>query len=174
MSAGPVLYLYILAAVLVRVLPHPWNMTPVGAMFLFSAATFRSKWQGWLVPLAALMVSDYAVAKILYQGKFSWFSPYTLAAFSIVGLLGWTLRSKITVLRVAGVAASGSVVFWVLSNLGVWAGHAYPHTLAGLGACYVAAIPFFQNDLVGNLVYCGIMFGSYYWIQARQSSLARA
>ena len=169
MSAGPILYLYVLAAVLLRVLPHPWNLAPVGAMFLFSAATFRSKWLGWLVPLAALMISDYAVVKIVYQGRFAWFSPYTWGAFSIVGLLGWTLRSKSTALRVAGVAASGSVVFWVLSNLGVWAGSVrYPHTLAGLGACYVAAIPFFRNDLVGNLVYCSIMFGSYAWIQQRQ------
>jgi hypothetical protein len=168
MSAAPILYLYVLAAVLIRVLPHPWNMTPVGAMFLFSAATFRSKWQGWLVPLAALMISDYAVIQIVWKGQFPWFSPYTWGAFSVVSVLGWTLRSKLSVLHVAGVAASGSVLFWVLSNFAVWANSVvYPHTLAGLGACYVAAIPFFPNDLAGNLVYCGVMFGSYAYIQKR-------
>jgi hypothetical protein len=175
MSAASILYLYVLAATLVRVLPHPWNMTPVGAMFLFSAATFRSKWQGWLVPLASLMITDYAVVQIVWHGKFAWFSPYTWGAFSIVSLLGWTLRSKTSVLRVAGVAASGSVTFWLLSDFAVWAvGHTYPHTLAGLGACYVAAIPFFPSDLAGNLVYCGIMFGSYAYVQNRQRALVSA
>lgn len=169
-----ILYLYVLAAGLMRVLPHPWNLTPVGAMFLFSAATFRSKWQGWLAPLAALMISDYAVSRIVWPGT-SWFNPYMWIAFSLVGMLGWTLRSKITATRVAGVAVTGSVAFWTLSNFAIWAaGQLYPHTLAGLTTCYVAAIPFFRNDVLGNLAYCGVMFGSYAYIQHRQAQLARA
>lgn len=164
-----ILYFYILAAVVLRLLPHPWNLTPVGAMFLFSAATFRSRLQGWLAPLVALMVSDYFVVKILYHGQFGWFSPYTWTAFSLLGMVGWTLRSKTTALRVAGAALGGSMVFFIVSNFGVWAsGHRYPHTATGLAECYIAAIPFIGNEVAGNLVYSAVMFGSYYWIQSRQ------
>jgi hypothetical protein len=140
-------------------------------MFLFSAATFRSRWQGWLVPLAALMISDYAVVQILWHGQVSWFSPANWTAFSLAGLLGWTLRSKITVPRVAGAALSGAITFFVVSNFAVWArGTMYPHTLTGLAACYTAAIPFFRNDVAGNLVYCAAMFGSYQWLAARRTA----
>jgi len=174
-ETGPILYFYVLAAAVLRVLPHPWNLAPVGAMFLFSAATFRSRLLGWLVSLAALIISDYAVIQILYHGKYSWFSPTTWTAFSLVGLLGWTLRCKITVPRVAGAALGGSIVFFIVSNFAVWAGSVmYPRTLTGLAACYTAAIPFFRNDVAGNLVYCAVMFGSYYLLAVRRHAAAVA
>src|SRR5713226_3212289 len=113
-------YLYVLAAIALRLAPHPWNVTPLGAMFLFSGATFRSRRDALLVPLTALVLSDYAVIHFLYQGRFGWFSPFTWGAFLLVGLLGWTLRNKITVARVAGVSLLGSVTFFVVSNFGVW------------------------------------------------------
>ena len=62
-------YLFVLAAILLRVLPHPWNVTPLGAMFVFSGAAFRSKAESLAVPLAALLLSDYAVIHFLYGGK---------------------------------------------------------------------------------------------------------
>jgi uncharacterized protein DUF6580 len=55
-------YLFVLAAIPLRLLPHPWNITPLGAMFLFSGATFRSKTESLAVPLAALLLSDHEVA----------------------------------------------------------------------------------------------------------------
>lgn len=155
-------YLYVLAALLLRLLPHPWNVTPLGAMFLFSGATFRSKVESLVVPLAALLLSDYAVIHILYQGRYGWFSPYTWAGFLLVGLIGWALRGRMTWLRVGGASLAGSVVFFVVSNFGVWAGEKlYAPTLGGLMDCYVAALPFFRNSLLGDLAYAALMFGSY-------------
>ena len=167
-------YLYVLAAIVLRLIPHPWNVTPLGAMFLFSGATFRNKRDALLVPLAALLVSDYAVVHFLYQGRFGWFSPWTWTAFLLTGLIGWTLRSKITVARVAGASLAGSVTFFLVSNFGVWiGGQLYPLTLQGLAACYVAALPFFRNSLFGDLFFSALMFGSYYWLQRRQLVPAR-
>src|SRR5579862_7919753 len=94
-------YLFVLAAILLRVLPHPWNVTPLGAMFVFSGAAFRSKAESLAVPLAALLLSDYAVIYLLYGGNYSWFNPYSWAGFLIAGLIGWILRLKITWARVA-------------------------------------------------------------------------
>lgn len=168
-------YLYILAAVVLRVIPHPWNLSPMGAMFLFSGGTFRSKLQAMLVPLAALLISDYAVIQILYHGRFGWFSPWNWSAFALVGLIGWTLRGRITVGRVAAASLAGSTAFFVVSNFGVWAGgKLYPMTAAGLGACYVAALPFFGNTIAGDLLFSALMFGSYYWLRQRHVATARA
>lgn len=167
-------YLYVLAAIVLRLLPHPWNVTPIAAMFLFSGATFRSRRDALLAPLAALLLSDYAVIHFLYGGRYGWFSPYTWSGFVLVGLIGWTLRHRATFGRVVGASLAGSVVFFLVSNFGVWVhGKMYPLTAAGLGACYVAALPFFRNTVLGDLFYAGVMFGSYYWLQRRQLAPAR-
>ncbi len=66
-------YLYVLAAVVLRLMPHPWNMTPMAALFLFSGATFRSKRDALLVPLGALLLSDFAVIQFLWTwNDFLW------------------------------------------------------------------------------------------------------
>ena len=167
-------YLYVLAAIVLRLIPHPWNVTPIGAMFLFSGATFRSKRDALLVPLAALLISDYAVIHFLYHGQYRWFSPFTWIGFLLVGLIGWTLRSRTSVARVAAASLAGSVTFFLISNFGVWTGgKLYPLTLEGLAACYVAALPFFRNSLFGDLFFSALMFGSYYWLQQRQLAPAR-
>ena len=165
-------YVYVLAAILLRLLPHPWNVTPLGAMFLFSGATFRSKRESLAIPLAALLLSDYAVIHFLYGGKYSWFSPYTWGGFALVGLIGWTLRRKITWGRVAGASMAGSVAFFIVSNFGFWVGgKLYPLTLDGLVACYVAALPFFRNSFLGDLAYTALMFGSYQLLRHRQVAM---
>jgi hypothetical protein len=66
------------------------------------------------------------------------------------------------VLRIAGAALASSVVFFVVTNFGVWVfGSRYPKTAAGLLACYVAAIPFFQNTLAGDALYTAVLFGGF-------------
>ncbi|HET9183933.1 MAG TPA: DUF6580 family putative transport protein [Candidatus Angelobacter sp.] len=166
------LYLYVFAAVLLRLLPHPWNVTPLGAMFLFSGATFRRKWQSLAIPLAALIISDCAVIRVLYGAHFSWFMPYDWAGFLLVGLIGWALRDRISPASVISGSLAGSIIFFVVSNFGVWAsGTLYPLNLSGLVTCFTAAIPFFGNTAVGDLFFAAVMFGSYQWI-ARWRSVA--
>ena len=60
------------------------------------------------------------------------------------------------------VALASSVLFFVVTNFGVWATQGmYPMSLEGLVACYVAAIPFFQNSLLGNAFYTSVLFGGF-------------
>jgi hypothetical protein len=142
-------------------------------MFLFSGANFRSKRDSLLIPLAALVVSDYAVIHFLYGGKYSWFSPYTWVAFLLVGIIGWTLRGNSRWTRIALASLAGSAVFFLVSNFGVWAGwKLYPPTFAGLVDCYVAALPFFCNSVLGDLAYTALMFGSYQFLLRRQAVMA--
>jgi hypothetical protein len=168
-------YLYVLGAILLRLLPHPWNATPLGAMFLFSGATFRSKKESLLVPFAALLVSDFAVNRMLYDGKPAWFSPWTWSAFLVIGLIGWALRERISFRGVTAAALLGSVSFFFITNFGVWAaGVMYPRTATGLATCFVAALPFFRETLLGDLAYSAILFGSYEWLRRRRPALAAA
>jgi hypothetical protein len=76
---------------------------------------------------------------------------------------------------VAAATLCGSVSFFLITNFGVWAaGAMYPRTGAGLAACFVAALPFFRETLLGDLAYSAILFGSYAWLQHRRPALAAA
>jgi hypothetical protein len=83
--------------------------------------------------------------------------------FGLTVLLGMTLRNRVSLPRVTLAAIGSSLMFFIVSNFHVWiVGHGgYPYTLAGLMACYLAAIPFAQNMLVGNLLFSAILFGGY-------------
>ncbi|MGH9468894.1 MAG: DUF6580 family putative transport protein [Terriglobia bacterium] len=170
-----VVYLFVLGAILFRVLPHPWNVTPLGAMFLFSGAMFRNKRQSLLVPLAALMISDYAVDRLLYHGAYGWFSPFTWGAFLLIGVIGWTLRGNWNWRRIAAASIGGSILFFAITNFACWPGlNLYPHTFAGIIECYTAGLPFFRNEILGDLAWNGVMFGCYYWLTQRRKAPATA
>jgi hypothetical protein len=80
------------------------------------------------------------------------------AAVVVLGRI--MLSQRITVTRVVGAPVLASTSFFAISNYAVWAGSTmYPHTAAGLGACYVAALPFYRNDLVSTTVITAVAFG---------------
>lgn len=145
----------ILAAALSRLLPHPDNFTPICAMALFGGA-YLDKKHTFIVPLAAMLISDYFIG--FYKGI-----EWVYGSLIIVGFLGLWLRKNQGVLPVLGATLAGSVIFFILTNFGVWVSFAvtYPHTVAGLAQCYGAAIPFFRNSLTGDLVYVTALFGAY-------------
>ena len=158
-------YLFLAIAIVLRVVPHPWNFTPVGAMFLFSGATLPRKSISLALPLLALIASDAVAVQVLYGGSqplVTWSSPFTWLGFVVMGALGWSLRRRLSPMRLLGVTVTGSLLFFVISNFGVWIeGALYARTLDGLVQCYAAAIPFFRNTLCGDLVYTAVLFGSY-------------
>ncbi len=155
----------ILTAALSRLLPHPPNVTPLAAIALFGGAHFADKRLAFLVPLAALLLSD------LILGLHSQM-PGVYAGFALVVCVGFVLRGRTRALPVAVAALIGSCVFYLVSNFGVWAtGSWYPKTAAGLGACYVAGIPFFRNSLVGDLFYTALLFGIFALAEKRFSLL---
>lgn len=145
----------ILAAAASRLIPHPPNMASITAVALFGGAYLTDKRLAFLVPLAALFLSDlilgfYGHMEIVY------------GSFALVVCIGFWLQRRRSALRIAGAALVSSILFFVVTNLGVWAfGSLYPKTAAGLLTCYVAAIPFFQNTLVGDALYTAILFGGF-------------
>jgi hypothetical protein len=153
----------ILSAAAMRLVPHPPNVTPIGAMALFAGAYFATKRTAVLVPLAAMYLSDLALGFFVYDfGWFHRFMPFVYAGFVVTVCLGLLIRHRVTPLTVGGAALAGSVLFFIITNFGVWlVSDLYPKTATGLVSCYVAAIPFFRNTLAGNAFYTLVLFGGF-------------
>ena len=145
----------IVLAAAVRVAPHPWNFTPVGAIALFSGAMVRDRRLAFLFPLLVMFVTDAIIG-------FNKLSPLVYASFLISVGIGRFLSRKRNVLRIGGATFLGALQFFLITNFGVWAFlNSYPRTGAGLAACYVAGIPFFWNTLAGDAVYATLLFGGF-------------
>ena len=145
----------ILLAALSRLLPHPPNFAPITALALFGGVYLDKKFS-FIVPIAAMLISDYFIG--FYTGM-----AWVYASFVAIGFIGLWLRNCRGVVNTIGATLLGSALFFLVTNFGVWISSqvSYPHTFAGLVECYVAAIPFFRNTLLGDAVYVGAMFGLY-------------
>ncbi len=124
-----VLIAMILMAAASRLIPHPPNFAPIAAMALFGGAHFSDKRAAFLVPLAAMLLSDLVIGTHP-------FIPFVYGSFALIVGLGFWLRRRRRVAPVAAAALASAVVFFVLANFGVWAlSGMYPKTPAGLAAC---------------------------------------
>ena len=145
-------FLLVLLAAASRLLPHPPNATPIAAMALFGGAYLGKRYALW-TPLTALAVSD-----LILGWHATW--PFVYGAFLLTGLIGLLLRGHRRPGFVLGAALLSSFLFFTLTNFGVWlAGGLYPHTFPGLLACYSAALPFFRNTLLGDILFTAALFG---------------
>lgn len=160
-------------AVLSRILPHPHNFTPIGAVALFGTAYFTRRWVAILAPLIILWLSDLFINNAIYSQYYEGFqwlgSLWVYGAFALISLMGMAALRRVTATRVGGSALAASVLFFIVTNFGVWAsGGMYPKTTEGLMACFAAGIPFFGNTLMGDLFYSVVLFGAFEWAQARK------
>lgn len=138
----------ILIAILTRLLPHPPNFAPITSIALFSGFHFANKRLALFVPLIAMFISD------LFIGVHS-LIPVIYLSFLLISILSFYMKS----LSISNVVLA-STLFFVMSNLGVWYFY-YPLTWAGLTSCFVLAIPFFVNALVGDLFYTSVLQFSF-------------
>ena len=132
---------------MIRLLPHPPNFTPIFAMALFGGAYLDNKKMAFILPLAAMLISD------LFIGFHS-LMLVVYGAIALITALGFLLKNRVRPSTVIGASLLGSLIFYLISNFAVWAlFDTYPHTIAGLGTSYVAAIPFFKNSLISAYVW---------------------
>ncbi len=156
----------IVLAAIMRLLPHWPNFTPVAAMALFGGAYISNKKFAFAVPFIAMFLSDLVI------GFHNTMWAVYLSFAAIVGI-GMLLRENKSVLRTAGAAVASSVLFFVVTNFAVWiSGGFYSMDLAGLVQCYVAAIPFYQYSVIGDLFYAGVMFGAFEYAKVKIPALA--
>lgn len=186
LSAG----LLIIAAAFTRLFPHAPNFTAIGAMAIFGGSVIKDKKLAFLLPLGALLLSDICLQLLGQVIKLDWVSKgfygttqfFVYAAFLIITALA-TFMQKRSVANIALAAIWSGAIFFLLSNLGVWASsNFYPKSLSGLAACYAAAIPFYKNEffgnfllnsIMGNIFYSALLFGAYS-IMERKTSMQKA
>ena len=135
-----VLFGFVLIAALTRLVPHPPNFAPITAMSLFAGAYFTRKQLAFIVPLLAMLISD------LFLGFYT-ISIFVYLSFAVITWMGQQ-KNRVT----PKLVLLGSVLFFLISNLGVWLLY-YPKTIDGLVACFALAIPFFTISLLGDIFY---------------------
>ena len=151
-------YLFVVLSVALRFVSLPVAFTSVAASLLYFGA--RQPRRRMWVPLVLLVAADVVLTKLVYAYPLSADHLVTWAWYAAILLLGGTLKENSGALRVGGAALAASVSFFLLSNFAVWAVWAmYPKTLAGLAACYLAALPFFRHSLAGDLFFTVVFFG---------------
>lgn len=167
----------ILIGFVYRLIPgYPANITPVAAMALVGGLYLNRKALAFLIPIVALFASDFILNNTINRGFFSdhsgivLFDTYmywTYGAFLLTVVLGIVLaRSKSTSKIIVG-GVGASVLFFILSNIGAWISMPmYPKDITGLAACFTAAIPFFRNTILGNLVFASIFVGSIEYLRS--------
>ena len=130
-----------------RLIPHPPNFTPILGMAVFSGAIINKKIVAYLVPLAAMLLSD------LYLGFHSGM-PIIYFTLAVCVLIGTFIESRVTILNsILGITA-GVLVFYLITNFTVWYGSGmYENSFSGLITCYVMGLPFLQNTFISSLIY---------------------
>lgn len=162
-----VVTLMVFISAFVRLLPHPPNFAPIAAMALFGGAYFNKRSFAFAVPLAAMFLTDAIIG--FYSS--AWL---TYLSFALIVMVGIVMLKKVSVKNLIIASITASVSFFAITNFGVWLfGTLYPKTPAGLMESYIAAIPFFQNSLLGDLFFIGVMFGVYELVKHKIPALAK-
>jgi hypothetical protein len=157
----------ILVAAALRLVPHPPNFTPIGAMALFSGAYLGRRIVAFAAPLGALLLSDLVLG--FYHGQAT-----VYFSVALIVMIGMVALSRVSPVRVGAAAITSSVLFFVITNFGMWMfSGIYPRTIVGLEACFVAAIPFFQNTIAGDLFYATLLFGGFHVAELLVPKLAQ-
>src|SRR5260370_23271882 len=138
-----------------RLVPHPWNFTPMMAIGLFAGTHARKVSTGVLATLFALALRDAVLG--LCSGFW-----YVYAAALIPVFLGKSIRDRSGAGVIAAAAFASSLSFFLITNFMAWAtGNMYPHTIGGLSACFLTGIPFYRNQVLGDTFYTVAIFGGF-------------
>ena len=149
--------LLILIGVLSRLLPHPANMTAVGGVAIYSGAKIDTK-KALIITFGTMFLSDAVIG-------FHSLMWATYGSLMVAVLVGRCVGPRTNVQRIFGGTLAASVIFFIITNFAVWAATPlYVKTLSGFIDCYIMALPFFRNSVIGDFGYTFIIFGSLQFI----------
>lgn len=170
-----VLVLMIIAAAAFRLISYKFpyvlsNFNPVGAIALFGGAYFTEKWKAYIVPLFILFVSDIFLNHS-YSGHWQLLdnSSILVYVFFVIVVFMGSLIKKANVLNVFSASLVAVVLHWLITDIPF--GSLYPHTFAGYMQSLTAAIPFEKNMLLGDVVFCAILFGGFELAKTKYTAL---
>lgn len=147
--------------VVARLLPHAPGFVPVAASALFAGRVLKIPALAVVVPLLAMAISD-----AFLPGESLRTMLVIYVAMSIPALIGMLTRRYNGPIVIAASMVASALIFFAVSNFAVWGfGHMYPHNLEGLTQCYIAALPFLEKTMMGDLFWAGALFGGAWVIQ---------
>jgi hypothetical protein len=157
--------------------PLLWNLVPVGALSLFVGSRLRG-WYAFALPVLVMLVSDLLLILPLArmnQQAFSLGTPIIYASFAAYVLIGRLIHQReLSPMVIGGAALLAGVQFFLITNFVVWLRSGmYPHSFAGLMACFTAGLPFYRNTLAGDLFFSAAFFGLHaglVWLAGRQKA----
>lgn len=158
------------------------NFTPIGAMAIFGGCYFLDKKKAFLVPIITLWLSDIILNYMFYYHKFVLLYDgfvWTYAAFGLMVFIGMAIK-KVTIKNVLVAGITAALLHWLITDFGVWlargiditTGKPYTNDFYGLLKCYILALPYLKNMMLGNIVFCAIMFGAIEFAQNKFPALA--
>lgn len=162
----------IFVAAMSRLFPHIPNFTPIAAMALFGAVYFENKITAILIPLATMFLSDAALEFTTGWG-FHNTIVYVYISFILTSCIGLWVKRNTTVQTIAIGSIASSVMFFIITNFGVWAAGGFAGGLTGMNATYVMGIPYFAPTLLGDVFFNSILFGIFYLAQRKTPALIR-
>lgn len=165
-----VLSLMVIAAAASRSLPYllpdMWNFSAVGALAIFAGAQFENKRFAFMMPIAAMAISD------LFIGN--GFSILVYSAFAVMVACGFLIRNKISSINVVLASFVSAGLFFLITNFAFfYPSSLYPRNIAGIMSSYTAGLPFFRNMLFSNVVFSIVLFGGFYLLSKRFPVLAK-
>ena len=147
--------LFIIVAALMRLIPHPPNFVPITAIAIFAGVKFNNIKIAYAIPISIMLISD------LFIGFYS-ISLFVYLAFILI----ITYSSFIKKYSIKNIILS-SVMFFIITNFGVWLMGGYPKSVEGLVLCYTMAIPFFTNSIIADLFFSAILYYGFEKIEKR-------
>lgn len=139
-----------------RVVPHPWNFTPMVALALLSGAGLGNAFAASLLTMVAVVAGDLALGLFPYAGM-----GWVYGAMVLITVGGRWLRGRRGLLLPLAAGLGSGLTFFAVTNFGEWltGGH-YSRTAAGLAACFAAAVPFYRNQLPADALFTAVLFGA--------------
>lgn len=162
----------ILLAAFSRLLPHIPNFTPIAAMALFGGVYFSDKRMAFIIPLIAMLLSDVALELTTGWG-FHNTLIYVYASFILTSAIGLYVRKNANTQTIIGASVLSSLLFFIITNFGVWAANGSIGGAAGLGTTYILGVPFLAPTLLGDIFFNAILFGSFFLAQKRIPALVK-
>lgn len=145
-----------------RLIPHPPNFTSLLALSFYIPAVFGIKF----IPIVvlALLFTDLIIG--FHSTMF-----FTMGSVVLIGIMSKYFNKSISI-RIFG-ALGGALIFYILTNFGVWLSGSYGYTLVGLTNCYVLALPFFGYTLISTLLFSVIIESVYKFFQKNLFNLIK-
>lgn len=156
-----------------RLLPHPFNFTPIGAIALFAGTYITDRKKAFLLPLIALFISDIVIEIVTGSGFYR-DMIFVYGSFALITSIGFLVRGREQRQIIMVASLISSILFFFLTNFGTWLMYdMYPKSMQGLLMCYIAGIPFFKGTIMGDLFYNLVLFGSFALARWKFPVLAR-